>query len=1082
MSLEFSLSFLESTEKFQLLLKAVESGLTEIKLGGITSSAKPYFLASFWRNCPSSLLFVTPTYESAEKIFEDLKILLPEELSEQVLLFPERISILQEEESTSHLRLLVVNKISRGEKVLVVTPVRAVLQPTIASESFSSEKLSISKGMEPGMEKFIEFLSGKGYSRTPMVEARGEFAVRGGIIDVYPSAGKPVRIEFWGDTIENIRIFEIETQRSVKTIENFEIIPLFETPSRESGSGNISILPESFSQDSFIVLDEPSRLKLHAVEEAEEEGIISWDDFSSSVSDKKLIKISSWETRADELVLFPFEPVNPFYSKIDQLVQAVEGWQKEGKRIIITSHQSDRLHTIFNNESVPGLISKGENLEKGSICLFHGSLNEGFLLQDAGLLVITDSEILGFQRRRRTFRTWESAPAIRIDELSPGDFVVHLQHGIGQFSGISQMEVEGKKKDFLCITYARGDKLYVPVEQLDLIQKYVGVEGRTPALSRLGGSEWAKTRKKARESAENIARGLLNIYAYREIAEGTAFSPDTPWQAELETSFPYEETPDQQKAIIEVKQDMEIIKPMDRLICGDAGYGKTEVALRAAFKAVMDGKQAAILVPTTLLAEQHYNTFKERLAPFPARVEMLSRFRTPAEQKAIVEALKAGSMDIVIGTHRLLQKDVEFKNLGLVIIDEEQHFGVTHKEKLKEMRKSVDVLTLTATPIPRTLHLSLAGIRDISIIDTPPHDRLPIKTYLFEYHPEIIKGAILRELEREGQIFFIHNRIQGIERIAADIKRLVPRARIAVAHGRLDEDDLENITRDFINGEYDILVCTTIIESGIDMPNVNTIIINNAQNFGLAQLYQLRGRVGRAHHQAYAYLLYPPTLTLTEAAEKRLDTIKRFTAFGSGYQIALKDLEIRGAGNILGSEQSGFIAAVGFDLYCQLLSDAVKELKGIAVPRREESPIIDIPVEAYIPDEYVGDSNLKLSLYKKIARLKDEEEIEKMQEELRDRFGELPAEVTNLLDVVALKILALKIGAPRLKSENGKVRILLPWRNDIPLPALKAAEETEKCTAIFKEHELLIKGIDLKKGGINRLKGVLRAIAKHLKD
>jgi transcription-repair coupling factor (superfamily II helicase) len=660
-----------------------------------------------------------------------------------------------------------------------------------------------------------------------------------------------------------------------------------------------------------------------------------------------------------------------------------------------------------------------------------GLLGEGWIMNWQTLL-FTDAEIFGFIKHRRLVKRRPVPHHQFLIELTPGDYVVHVEHGIGRFAGVIKMGNEHSQREYLVIKYAAHDRLYVPTDQIDRVNRYVGAGDQPPTLSRLGTQEWARTKQKVKESVAEVAQELLMLYAAREVVPGFAFARDSVWQQELEASFPYVETPDQMEAQAEVKADMEKASPMDRLVCGDVGYGKTEVAIRAAFKAVMDGKQVAVLVPTTVLAQQHFATFKERLEAFPVRIEVLSRFKTPREQQAIVEGLGSGGVDICIGTHRLLQKDINFKNLGLLIIDEEQRFGVAHKEHLKKMRQEVDVLTLSATPIPRTLHMSLVGVRDMSTMETPPEQRLPIKTYVARYDERLVREAILRELERNGQVFFVHNRVQSIDFIASKLQDLVPEAKIAVAHGQMPEGELERVMSDFAEGKSDILVCSTIIESGLDMPNVNTLIVNRADRFGLTQLYQLRGRVGRGANLAHAYFLYDKGKMLTPTAEKRLKTIFEATELGAGFSIALKDLEIRGAGTLLGVRQSGHISAVGFSLYTRLLAEAVEAQRARLAGKPEKTkpsplppPTIDLPLKAFIPEEYVADIDTRLSLYQKLARVDKLEQIEALTREFGDRFGKLPAEVKNLLYALRIKLLAIKAGIESVSTENGEIVIRL---------------------------------------------------------
>ncbi len=733
----------------------------------------------------------------------------------------------------------------------------------------------------------------------------------------------------------------------------------------------------------------------------------------------------------------------PYAGRLRQLLDDCLAWTAAGQRVILVSHQAPRLSDLLAEKGViaPPLEQIKEPPPPGSITVVQGSAGEGWMIppstpaQPYALIFLTDAEIFGWVKPRRAARRARAARETLLSELRPGDYVVHVDHGIGIFAGLEKLTLDGVEREYLHLKYAEGDSLYVPVENVDRVARYTALTEEPPQLTRLSGADWEHAKARVKKAVRDVARELLALYAARELASGYAFSPDTAWQGELEASFPYLETPDQLKAIAEVKADMERQRPMDRLICGDVGYGKTEIALRAAFKAVMDGKQVAMLVPTTILAQQHFNTFSERLAAFPIRVEMLSRLRSEKEQQEVLAGLKAGTVDIVIGTHRLLQKDVTFKDLGLVIIDEEQRFGVIHKERLKQLRKEVDVLTLTATPIPRTLHMSLMGVRDMSTIETPPEERLPIITIVHEYDETLIREAILRELDRGGQAYFIHNRVQSIEAIANRLRRLVPEASFAVAHGQMPEEQLEQVMLDFTQGRYDVLVCTAIIEAGIDIPNVNTIIIDRANHFGLAQLYQLRGRVGRGANRAYAYLLYDKEFQLTETAQKRLEVIGQATELGAGFRIAMKDLEIRGAGNLLGVEQHGHIAAVGFDLYTRLLAEAIRELKE-ATERGQEAmeetamaaapaPVLELPLDAHLPADYVADVAARLALYQRMAALSTLQEVDDLRNELRDRFGPLPPQAENLVYLLELKVLAAAAGVRSVKGVDETIVLRL---------------------------------------------------------
>ena len=714
---------------------------------------------------------------------------------------------------------------------------------------------------------------------------------------------------------------------------------------------------------------------------------------------------------------------------------------KNRERVVIVTAQARRMAEVLSDESILRdeaiHVSPGTNIQAppdaGTVTLIQGQLVEGWQSRSLALSVYTDTEIFGWSRRRNALRRKPFTPASFLAEVNPGDYVVHQEHGIGRLEGLVKLNMTGVEREYLLIQYAGTDKLYIPTDQLDRVTRYISMGEAVPALSKLGTTEWTRVKSKVKESVQDIARELLRLYSEREASKGFAFSPDSeqPWLQELEDAFPYEETPDQIRAIEEVKADMERPRPMDRLVCGDVGYGKTEVALRAAFKAVLDQKQVAILVPTTILALQHFNTFKERLEAFPVRVELLSRFRSEKEQKQVLEDLALGKVDIIIGTHRVLQKDVVFLDLGLLVVDEEQRFGVAHKERLKQLRHEIDVLTMTATPIPRTLHMSLVNLRDMSVIETPPQERLPIRTTIREYDEGLIREVILREIDRGGQVFFVHNRVQGIQVIAQKLQRLVPEARFVVGHGQMAEDQLERVMMDFSSGEYDVLISTTIIENGLDIPNANTIIVNNAAYFGLAQLYQLRGRVGRATQQAYSYFLYNKDAKLTQIQEKRLRAIFEATELGAGFRIAMKDLEIRGAGNLLGAEQSGFMNSVGFDLYCKLLAEAVQEVQGKQVETAPAGASVDLPLDSYLPDEYIGDRTLKVNFYQRLANLSRPEQVDAMSAELNDRFGAPPPPVQNLLAMVRLKVEAAALGFEAIALKDNEV-ILTVRRTIVP--------------------------------------------------
>jgi transcription-repair coupling factor (superfamily II helicase) len=802
--------------------------------------------------------------------------------------------------------------------------------------------------------------------------------------------------------------------------------------------------------DGLLILDEPDLLKqaadLFDTEAVElhsqrwEHGELpanyprpyfKWDEIESLLNDKVRLAFATFGAEEESADL-GFSAAPGFGGQLPVFIDRVKHLLKQKRRIILTSYQASRLEELLDEAGIfaPSVIEIKQIPSVGSLTLLQGSLAAGWVMNDETYL-FTDAEIFGFVKQHRLTRK-RPVPRHKLHtDFAPGDFVVHIEHGIGKFAGVINMGSDGNRKEYMVLQYAAGDKLYVPTDQIDRVSRYIGAGERPPVLTRLGTQEWSQTKKRVKESVENVAKDLLALYAAREALPGFAFAPDNIWQQEFEASFPYVETPDQIEAVNHVKADMEKPKPMDRLVCGDVGYGKTEIAVRAAFKAVMDGKQVAVLVPTTILAQQHYNTFRQRMEAFPVKIDMLSRFRTTKEQKTALAGLADGSIDICIGTHRLIQKDVVFKNLGLLIIDEEQRFGVAHKEYLKKMRRDVHVLTLSATPIPRTLHMALVGVRDMSTMETPPEDRLPIKTFIAEYDDRLVREAILKEMERNGQVFFVHNRVQSIYQVAAKLRILVPEARISIAHGRMREGELERVMTDFIENKSDVLVCSTIIESGLDMPNVNTMIVNRADKFGLTQLYQLRGRIGRGTNMAYAYFLYDKGNKISATAEKRLKTIYEATELGAGFGIAMKDLEIRGTGTLLGVRQSGFISAVGFELYSQLLGHAVEELKaqqsGVAKEKVKQptlpEPTIDLPLPAYIPGDYVEDVDTRLSLYQNLVKTNDPRQIDKLESDFKDRFGALPAEVNNLLYAVKIKALAAKAAIESISTEDGQIVI-----------------------------------------------------------
>ncbi len=1026
----------------------------------LPDAAKPYLIAALYQELHRPFLVITAYPERAKTIYEQFQCWCSGDVP--LLLFPEPDALPYErlfsDPFARQQRLQVLSRLndSKGklqadaESPLIVASAAAVTRKTIPYPDFASACHTLTPGMHVDILGLLARWREMGYEVKSAVEVPGEVSRRGGILDIYsPNGELPLRLEFFGDEIESIRLFDPQTQRSSKLAAAATIVPAQEAA--WSGEGAIM---EYLPPDALLILDEPSDIEA-AVKELDAQAselqrgqveelklsedspvpYLNWTELETKLKAvKSHLTLTRWFT-GDGMPPHPlnFASAPNYGGQLQAFLKQARQMLQGQRRLVVVSYQAARLGELLQEENIfVSPISSIEHLPSpGSLTLIQGALAAGWTVGEVTLL--TDAELFGFVKQRRMIKRHRLSRRDPLLEFSLGDYVVHIEHGIARFAGTIRMTADGVGRDYLVLEYAAGDRLYVPTDQADRVTHYIGPGGGPPALSRLGTQEWARIKQRVRESTRDMAEGLLALYAAREVISGFAFSPDTVWQQELEASFPYIETPDQMEAVHLVKEDMESARPMDRLVCGDVGYGKTEVALRAAFKSVTDGKQVAMLVPTTVLAQQHFTTFMQRLGAFPVNVEMLSRFRSEKEQQAILERLANGIVDICIGTHRLLQKDVAFKDLGLVIIDEEQRFGVAHKERLKQMRKEVDVLTLSATPIPRTLHMSLIGVRDMSTMETPPEERLPIKTYVAEYDEGLVREAIIRELERNGQVFFVHNRVQSIYQVAHRLRKLVPEAEIAVAHGQMPEEELERAMLDFTQGEVDVLLCTTIIESGLDIPNVNTLIVNEADKLGLAQLYQLRGRVGRGSNRAYAYFLYNKGKHLTPAAEKRLQTIFEATELGAGFRIAMKDLEIRGAGNLLGAEQSGYIAAVGFDLYSQLLTEAVEELKGkqakgegITIdssPARLPPPAIDLPLSAYIPEDYVAELGTRLALYQRLARIRSPEEVRQMAEEFNDRFGSLPFPVDNLLYMVKLKVLGFQAGLQSISREEGQIVI-----------------------------------------------------------
>ncbi len=1098
------------------------------------AAARPALIAAMHRMMGGTLLVVVPTPDAAERAFADLLYYLGEEEPRTPALLRSRDEAVGAIESPSErsARMTLLADLADGAPRIVLAPVAAVRQYLMPRALFEELRFALRPGDEAGWESTQERLYHLGYARSDVVSAVGEYAVRGGILDVFPaSADAPMRVEFFGDAIDSIRRFNIETQRSDASVTAIDVVPWGEIPRDErfrrrilerfegpesarreltaflSAQGDVpeTWLPLAFEEratifdylpaDSLLVLDEPAMISTvaraldqertreqHVLLAAVEAGELSVDE--THVEEALLADIaaphptldelgvamrrhatlvipgaienpdlSGWVPPALDAFVLECRPAEHFNRQIDLFSRSVREAGSSGETTVVVSTAVARTTDLLRAADA----SVADRLAPGSAVVDHGSIEAGFTIPSLRLRVMGDREIYGAPPKRVRMRAVKEGVPVTLADLRVGDHVVHGVHGIGQYLGLRAETILGATQDYLDLKYAGSDRMLVPVTQMHQIAKYSAAEGQAPRLSKMGGADWTRTKARVSESLAKIADGLVQLYAERELARGFAFGPDTPWQLEMEEAFPYETTPDQQKAIDETKSDMETPRPMDRLVCGDVGYGKTEVAMRAAFKAVADKKQVAVLVPTTLLADQHYRTFSARFAGFPLRIEGLSRLKGKPEQKQILRALAEGKVDIIIGTHRLLQKDIAFADLGLIVIDEEQRFGVMHKERLKEYRASVDVLTLSATPIPRTLHMSLLGVRDLSLIQTAPRNRMSIKTLVVPASDAVVQHAIAAELDRGGQVYYLHNRIESIYAVKNALAKLVPRARIGVGHGRMSETEIEPVMQPFIEGELDVLVATTIIENGIDIPNVNTMVVNDADKFGLAQLYQLRGRVGRSNHQAYCYLLYQGHKVLTEEAKARLEAIREFTHLGSGLQIAMRDLEIRGAGNLLGAAQSGFIASVGFDTYCEMLAEAIAQRRGMtaALEDRREA-VIDVKISAFIPNDYIPQVSQKIAVYQQLAKARAEAEVEEIAAGVRDRFGPFPLPLEHLIELTKLRTIALAKHVTRVIVDEARLTLGVGSGFDLDPAAIPAFQSLTKNRFRFAEGRILV--------------------------
>ena len=1038
------LTLVARSEPIAAKLRQIENRIRPIVFSHVIDSAQAFVVATIAHNIDKTIWVFCPSVHSQELLYESLLNWQPDALFLPEAEFAAVENILPDPEIAAE-RLALLSLVERNAGAHVIVATHASLdQAAPEPGALISASIQLRRRTTEKMERILEQLSGAGYERVAQVTTRGQFAVRGGIVDLYSwQAPLPVRVEFFGDEIESLREFDIDTQTSVNDLGSVEI--LLSAAAKQGAavsktSGRFGNRPSLIEDQSGFIRDyidnHDLKIDIEPGENSDAQIQISesWiesgpEDFSGAFQDCEV-----GEFAIGDLMLVQ--------AKRAQFAARLKEWRANKAKIVIyfqTDGEIERFREIM-----------GEKGALDDVDLVEGTLARGFCFPAANLVVLSAAELFGrfaVHGRRRLRRAERHRAQIDFSELREGDFVVHLEHGVGRFLGLEKFAVQNRAQEVLVLEFADEAKLYVPLEQAYLVSRYVGFGKKSPPLSSLGDAKWARAKKNAAASIFDYAGKMLALQAERETHPGHAFGPDTKWQAEFEHSFPFRETPDQLKTIVETKIDMEQPRPMDRLICGDAGFGKTEVAIRAAFKAVMDGKQVAVLAPTTVLAQQHSEVFRQRMLDYPVRIEMLSRFRSHSEQRKVLELLREGGVDIVIGTHRLISGDVVFKDLGLVVIDEEQRFGVLHKEKFKELFKLVDVLTLSATPIPRTLYLSLVGVKDMSTIETPPLNRLPVETVVCGYDERIIRDAINREIERQGQVFFLHNRVQTIERMRDKIADLCPDAKIDIGHGQMDSDELEAVMARFVAGKIDVLVCTTIVESGLDIPNANTIIIDRADRFGLADLYQLRGRVGRAEHKAYAYLLLPREMMTIGGARKRINAIKQYSSLGAGFRIAMRDLEIRGAGSILGTAQSGHIMAVGFDLYCQLLKQAVAQRKGeklrlrlevdlrldfVATNEAEFVPLgPEARMPAFIPASFVGDTTLRIQAYRHIAEITTREQLERLGRDWRDRFGPFPPAVDNLFLLTEIKLAAADASISRVEARERK--LMLTRRRDFIL-------------------------------------------------
>ena len=1084
-------NILTQNEKFKDIVKEIKLNTTPISILGLVDVAKIQFASALLEQTNKKICIITYNEIQAKNLLKNLNY-----FNKKVVYFPKKEIVTYDYDVESkdliYERMDALNKIYTNEAQIIVTTIEACMQEMIAKKDLFSNIISFEFNKNYNFEEIKQKLVNLGYERVDLIEGKGQFSIRGDILDIALTENKGVRIEFWGDEIDSIRYFNISSQRSIEEIRKINIYPAHEYVLNNSidevckkieetkedfpyleeainndieqiKSGNYiskidkyikcfynqrNTILDYLLKDTITFVDEIGKVKarvnnilldnkslITVLLEKKKfvpqiiENLKDFEHIDIDLKNRQIVYLENQDLPLNRPNSFSFtyKELNFYKANTEALIEKIETGLNDNKKIIVLAGNEESCNKLCNLLLEKNISYKFEkklenDISNKGVLVTTGILSSGFECFDTGLIVITGEELFYSEKKKRkkAVSAFKQGEKVVFADLKPGDYVVHKTHGIGQFIGVNTIKTLDITKDYIKIKYKGEDYLYVPTNDLDNIRKYIGGGETEPRLNKLGSKEWEKTKAKVKNNLREVAQNLIELYAKRKKAKGFAFTKDTPWQTQFENDFPYTETDDQLRCISEVKKDMEKPLPMDRLLCGDVGYGKTEVAMRAAFKAVMDQKQVAYLVPTTVLANQQYEAFKERMQEFPIRIELLNRFRTLKEQKEVIRKLKLGEIDIVIGTHRILSKDIEFKDLGLLIIDEEHRFGVKDKEKIKELKETIDVLTMTATPIPRTLHMSIVGIRDMSVIYEPPQNRKPVQTYVLEYDKEVIREAITKELERDGQVFYLFNNVEGIIRKADEVQDLVPEAKVGFAHGKMTGKELEDIMQEFVEGKINVLVCTTILESGIDIPNANTIIVENADRLGLAQLYQIRGRVGRSNSQAYAYITYKKEKMLSEIADKRLKAIKEFTEFGSGFKIAMRDLEIRGAGSLLGEIQHGHMDQVGYDTYCKLLDEVVKDMQGVEY-QEEKDVQIDLNVSSYIPDEYIENTAQKIEVYQNIALSKNEEDIQDVIDEITDRYGNIPKELENLLDIARIKNLCKEKNIIKITQKQNNI-------------------------------------------------------------